>query len=113
MEQFCSTEQFSDIINFRLKKIVEVLEKKNAEYGRKENRLYNFSEAARYKRTTVPDIIWNRFALKHLISVNDLVEDVGNGVKLSEDLVDEKIGDLINYLILLEISLKSGYTVKT
>ena len=45
--------------------------------------------------------------LKHEVSVLDLVEwSESEPTRITEELIDEKIGDNINYLILLEGMLK-------
>jgi len=41
--------------------------------------------------------------VKHLVSVFDLIE---GRIPTSQEMIDEKIGDMINYLILLEAVLK-------
>lgn len=89
---------FEKILVERLKKTSEVLTRKNKEYGADDDRLYNFHRAAKINNTTSAKALWG-MATKHLISVIDMVEG-----KLPVELhtVDEKIGDMINYLILLE-----------
>jgi hypothetical protein len=50
------------------------------------------------------EALWG-MALKHLISVMDLV---AGRLPASKATVDEKVGDLINYLILLEAVFAEG-----
>lgn len=42
---------------------------------------------------------------KHTVSVYNLVKKMTDGKEVSVELIDEKIGDMINYLILLEACL--------
>jgi hypothetical protein len=42
---------------------------------------------------------------KHLISVYDMVDDLNNHIESPMEVWKEKIGDSINYLILLEALL--------
>ena len=44
--------------------------------------------------------------MKHYVSFLDILNDIEKGILPKEDVVDEKIGDLINYLILAEASIK-------
>jgi hypothetical protein len=44
--------------------------------------------------------------VKHLVSVLDIVDDHAKGDKRRIGLVDEKLGDAVNYLVLLEALLK-------
>jgi hypothetical protein len=88
---------FDDIVYKRIEKIKTVLAGKAKEYA-KGDRLYNFKRAAKILNST-PESALLGMLMKHLVSVIDLVE----GEDSPElDLVNEKIGDAINYLILLE-----------
>ena len=59
---------------------------------------------AEIMRTTPQKALAGMF-MKHLVSVLDLIE---GSLSPSEYMVNEKIGDAINYLILLEAVLKEG-----
>ena len=97
------SEQFNNIVDQRLSSIKAVLGSKAKEYA-SEDRLYNFKRAAEIQRTTPKQALFGMFA-KHLISVMDIVEGRLNP---TVDMIDEKIGDSINYLILLEAILKES-----
>ena len=98
------TEQFETILEERLVKIETVLGNKAREYAQDDNRLHNFKVAAQMLNVTPAQALWG-MAAKHLVSVSDLV----NGkLKATPAMVDEKIGDLCNYLILLEAVLREG-----
>ena len=88
----------------RLHLVESVLGNKAKEYAVSDDRLHNFRVAAKIQDVSVPKAIW-WFMLKHLVSVKDLVD--GN-IKPTTPLVEEKIGDMINYLILLEGAFKDG-----
>jgi len=91
-------EEFNAILSGRVRKIVVTLGSKAEEYARGEDRLHNFRVAARMLGTTPEQALWG-MAAKHLVSVQDMVD---GHLDASPAMVDEKIGDLINYLILLE-----------
>lgn len=103
-----SEEQFQIYLKQRLDKIKEILEIKAKEYVRNEDRLHNFNVAAKMSNQTRESILWNGFALKHLVSLNDIINDLEKGKTNPINLVEEKIGDLINYLILLEMCFKQN-----
>lgn len=42
---------------------------------------------------------------KHIVSIIDMVQDIENGVIPSPDMVEEKLGDNINYTLLFEAML--------
>jgi len=92
---------FDAILENRLLKISGVLGQKAKEYALGGDRLHNFKTAAALLQTTQAKALWG-IAAKHLVSVADLVE---GRLPPTEYFVNEKIGDLINYLILLEAVL--------
>lgn len=92
-----TNDVFNTILDSRLQKIRDVLAVKGEEYASNDDRLHNFKEAAKFLCTT-PIKACLTFLTKHLVSVVDLTERVA----APYHLVDEKIGDAINYLVLLE-----------
>ena len=100
------TEQDFDIlVQQRVQKIQGTLIEKGKEYRRGNDPLHNFNIAAAVGNTTREKALWG-FALKHYVSFIDILNDIEKGTLPKEEVVDEKIGDLINYLILCEASIK-------
>lgn len=95
------SKKFEELLNARMEFTRQVLSNKAKEYAIGD-RLYNFKRAAEILRTTPAKALAGMFT-KHLVSVLDLVE---GSIAPTESIVDEKIGDAINYLILLEAILK-------
>lgn len=100
-----SGERFSHEITNRIEKIKEVLVKKSAEYIRRDDKLYNFNRASAILDVSRESYLMN-LSMKHIQSAIDMVEDIDNGILHSNEYIEEKIGDIINYMIILEISLK-------
>jgi len=97
---------FDAIVKARLKKIQTVLVAKGKEYSSEDDRFHNFNVAGRIAGTTPEKALYGMM-LKHEVSVLDLIEMAGTDTtELDEGMIDEKIGDNINYLILLEGLLK-------
>ena len=95
-------EEFEKLLDKRMAAIDAILSSKAKEYAFEGDRLWNFKVAAKVSSTTQQFALWG-MAMKHLVSVMDLV----NGfLANTEENVTEKIGDLINYLILLEAVLQ-------
>jgi len=94
------TEVFQKLLERRIGKIQETLSSKAKEYAT-EDQLHNFKVAARLQNTNQATALWS-MSTKHLVSVIDMVDGVQVPTKHK---IDEKIGDLINYLILLEAAL--------
>ena len=93
---------FDQVIQHRTDAIHNTLDKKAKEYASDTDRFHNFRVAARINKTT-PERALKGMMLKHEVSVLDMIE---NPHVLSEERINEKIGDNINYLILLEGLLK-------
>lgn len=106
--------KFEDCIENRIRNIREVLLVKAKEYATEDNRFHNFDVAARILNIT-PEQALQGMLVKHIVSVFDLIEwaEIGTSM-LTKQIIDEKIGDTINYLILLEgLLLKRIETKKT
>jgi hypothetical protein len=96
-----TNEDFNNLLEDMITKIRNVLGHKAAEYARGGDRLSNFKLAAALNQSS-PEKALLGMLTKHIISVWDFVEDIENGVVAQEGLWDEKLGDVINYCILLK-----------
>lgn len=95
-------EQFEAVLERRLERIREVLGVKAGEYATGADRYHNFHQAARMNKETPERALWG-MSTKHLVSVKDLVDwTESDPERITPEMADEKIGDMINYLILLE-----------
>ena len=95
---------FENILITRIGKIQSTLASKAKEYATSD-RLHNFKVAARRLDCT-PERALVGMKEKHCVSVQDIVNDLDKGILPTDNLINEKIGDEINYLILLEALLK-------
>lgn len=98
------TEQFENIINNRIEKCKSVLCSKAEEYAT-DDRLHNFKVAGELQKCTPVKALGGMMA-KHTVSVYDLIEDYEQGKEISPKMWAEKIGDSINYLLLLTALLE-------
>lgn len=107
-------EYFQEVLDNRLKLTSEVLSSKAEEYASDKDRMHNFKKAARLGECS-PERALLGMMMKHIVSVLDLVDrtdDVGpNEIRkcATKEYIEEKIGDSINYLILLEAMLKERF----
>ena len=92
------TSTFEKLLGRRLDKIRGTLGSKAKEYATDGDRLHNFKAAGRMNGESPSKALWG-MATKHLVSVVDMVQ---GRTEPTEAMVDEKVGDMINYLILLE-----------
>ena len=100
-----TAEQFDVILDNRLEATRATLGTKAVEYASAKDRLHNFKRAAGLTGES-PAQVCVGFLVKHLVSVLDIVDDHAKGDKRRIGLVDEKLGDAVNYLVLLEALLK-------
>lgn len=90
-------EDFEAVIERQIEQIRDVLSSKNAAYNPQADKLRTFKRAASVLDSTPEQALWGMF-IKHYISTFDMVQS--DEFYLAE-VWDEKLGDMINYLILL------------
>ena len=102
-------QDFNSIVLKRCDLIQDVLFTKNKEYANDIEAFHNFKSACGLSFHNSQEKVAWEFMVKHLQSIKDIIEHVSidgaNGYP-KESLVEEKIGDAINYLILIEGMLK-------
>lgn len=95
-------KEFNEILQARIESIQNVLGIKAREYAQKGDRLHNFKLAAQIDNETPEQALWGMLK-KHLVCIIDMKD---GRLEATEELINEKIGDAINYLILLEALMK-------
>lgn len=98
--------KFDEEVEIACDNIKKVLSIKAKEYRRNNNPLEFFDNGVikTNNRLSREEVIYG-FALKHTLSIDDLRNDIKKGVLPSRELIDEKFGDAINYLILEKMSI--------
>ena len=99
-------QNFDNVLEKRLEKIIDTLSEKGEEYSSDHNIFHTFDVAGRINREKPREALWG-MAMKHLVSVIDIIHSDDD--ELDIQMIDEKFGDLINYLILAEIMIKEDY----
>lgn len=98
-----TNEEFETIKNGCIAEINRVLGNKAREYSSKQDRLHNFNEAKKIMRCNTREYALLGMLNKHTVSVTDLIlKYEKEGILPDENTLEEKIGDSINYLILLK-----------
>lgn len=93
-------EEFALIVQQTFSECANVLAPKGIEYARGGDRLHNFRAASEISgRSPEQELV--SFWLKHVVSIKDMADDVANGKLPSDELMREKTGDAINYMVLL------------
>lgn len=99
--------EFNKLLNKRIELTRKVLEEKNAEYANDADKCHNFKRAGKMLGQEPEQALIGMWT-KHIISILDIVNTIDTQ-KVSKDMLEEKIGDAINYLILLEALIKERY----
>lgn len=81
---------------------LKILIKKDAQYAGHGDAFEAFKEAAKGENC-IPEEIARRYRLKHDMSLRKLLNDIQNGhdENLTEEFINEKIGDIICYTVLI------------
>ena len=93
--------EFEKIITEQFDSCRGTLLKKAEEYADDTDRLHNFKIAAKLQGVTPLTALGGMMA-KHTVSVYDLIRRHENGFEIKKEMWDEKIGDIINYLLLMQ-----------
>ena len=99
-----NTETFNKIIREQIERCENTLCKKADEYAT-EDRLHNFKVAAGIQNC-LPTTALAGMMAKHTVSVYDMIRGLEEGKSCPIELWDEKIGDSINYLLLLAAAVR-------
>lgn len=101
-------EQFQDIFNHVFNRSNRVLFDKAREYAPGEDRLHNFKVAAALQGCTTKQALAGMLS-KHIVSIFDMIRDEAYGASNPVETWEEKMGDAINYLILLYAQVFDDY----
>ena len=94
------SEQFGFIVHNRLSSVEKTLDSKTDEYARGD-RLSNFKQIAGLLSCT-PEKALIGLVAKHIVATVDFINDIDRGVLQDYGKWDEKIGDIMAYMVLLD-----------
>lgn len=89
--------EFRAVLDRQIEHMRKTLDGKAAEYATDEDRLHNFKISAVLTDETAEQALWG-MQVKHITSIRDMVL---SDEHYDEAVWDEKIGDAINYFVLL------------
>ena len=96
-----TNKEFNNVVRHRINLIKNTLYNKGIEYtSNNEDRLINFTIAANFQGITRKQALMGMLA-KHLSSLEQMVR-MDKKLSYANNVWEEKLGDAINYLILLE-----------
>ena len=102
-----NTKQFNALLRERQSLEREILVTKAGEYANDYERFANFHNAAPLQASgcTPEAALWN-MVVKHIIATRDAINQINLGITMPLPFWDEKLGDIRNYMILLEGLIK-------
>lgn len=94
---------FERVVEDTLDMCKAVLTRKSGEYSSSDDKLHNFNKAKELMRCKTKEFALLGMLNKHLVSVIDMIEKFEKTGELpTSGILEEKIGDSINYFILLK-----------
>lgn len=84
--------------------LVSRVKHKQIEYSRNDNPFHNFERDA-LLNGKLPEVSLHDYMSKHLVSYFDMINDIKQGKEIPQELIDEKLGDIIVYLGILRTML--------
>lgn len=104
--------EFTELVCLLLDECVNTLRERAKCYAKNDDAFHNFNVAAR-KRNTTPEDALMGMKVKHTVSIDDIVEGVKSGELPELSVLEEKIKDEINYLLLLYGMITERITKKS
>ena len=92
-------ERFDEQVECTLQKIRNLLIVKGKEYRRNNDVYHNFNVGAKISGQ-IPEKVLQGFLLKHLVSYQDILNDIEEENLPSVQLVEEKFNDIITYFLI-------------
>lgn len=97
-------DDFQRLLERRIDLTWKVLSAKSREYASADDKLWNFKRGGEVLGKNQIEVLVG-YMTKHLVSVIDLAKMAALGQAPSIAALDEKIGDTVNYLVLLEAAV--------
>ena len=97
-------ERFDEVVEEVCEQIKQTLLFKAKEYRRQNNPFHNFDVGSQ-RSGLIREKVLDGFLLKHEISIADMTNDLVDGELPTKELLDEKFGDNIIYLIIKKASI--------
>jgi len=105
-------EDFNIFAKNRFRDCMKILQGKNKDYMRNDNKFHNFVQAADMMGVSSIQALAG-MKIKHTVSIMDMIKDYEQkGILPSIETLSEKIGDEINYLVILEAMFRELITHK-
>lgn len=105
-----TTNEFTGVLENRINLMRNLITKKRGEYAKDTDVFHNFQRAANIIGGSREEALIG-MAVKHFVSILDIVDNLGEQYPPNDDVISEKIGDMIAYLVILEAMLYEHNTL--
>lgn len=92
-------QNFDNEVQSTLQKINQLLLVKGKEYRRNNDPFHNFIKGSQMTGE-IPEKVLQGFLLKHLVSYQDMLNDIDEGVLPKVETVEEKFNDILVYFLI-------------
>lgn len=92
-------KNFEIEVQSTIQKIQNLLLVKSKEYQRNNNPYHNFEIGSKMSGE-IPEKVLQGFLLKHLVSYQDMLNDIEEGKLPKVELVEEKMNDILVYVLI-------------
>lgn len=92
--------EFKEVVNMQFTVCRNILKKRAETYAPGEDRLSNFKKAA-VLQNVIPENALYGMVTKHIVALGDTIYKLECGELVEDDLFEELVTDIINYMLLL------------
>ena len=99
-------QEFNKELDRLFDSIRQKFQVKGDEYATEQSVFANFDKGSRVTGLP-PELVLNGYLTKHYVSYIDMLDDIFDGTRPTNELIDEKLGDIILYFILQKIMMEN------
>lgn len=100
-------QEFNKELDKLFDSIRQKFQVKGDEYATEESVFANFDKGSRVIGLP-PELVLDGYLTKHYVSYRDMLGSIFDGTRPTNELIDEKLGDIILYFILQKIMMENN-----
>lgn len=100
-------QEFNKELDKLFNSIKQKFQIKGDEYATEESVFANFDKGSGIMGLP-PELVLDGYLTKHYVSYRDMLDSIFDGVRPTNEMIDEKLGDIILYFILQKIMMENN-----
>lgn len=100
-------QEFNKELDKLFNSIKQKFQIKGDEYATEESVFANFDKGSGIMGLP-PELVLDGYLTKHYVSYRDMLDSIFDGVRPTNEMIDEKLGDIILYFILQKIMMEEN-----